>query len=95
MADDAFKQARQAGYAAGYGAGRRRAKRDASERRRHAQENALWQRALLAALPFAWSQNNWKTGDKPISTMEERARFVANIADAALSVALGRGRVGP
>lgn len=89
------KALRDAGYAAGYAAGRRRAKLDRQQRALRAQENALWQRALLAALPFAWSQHNWKTGDKPISSMQQRANFAANIADAAVREAIGRGRVGP
>ena len=91
--DDAFKKARQAGYAAGYKAGRARRQRDLSQRQRTARENAFWQRALLAALPFAWTDHNWQVDGKTIRSMEERARFAGNIADQALRQAIERGRL--
>lgn len=84
MVDDAYKAAETRGYARGYQAGKKR--RDA-ERAKEAQDKAdqaFVRRAFLAALPFAMTQDAWKIGEKPISSVEERVDFAWRIARASL-----------
>jgi hypothetical protein len=90
---DPLKQAKAQGYSAGYAAAMRRRKREADEARRRAQTNALWQRAALAALPFAMTQKDWTRGDKPISSIGERVVLAGNVADAVVEEAIKRQRL--
>lgn len=92
-ARNALNQAKEQGYSAGYQAGMRRRKREADAARTQAQTNALWQRAALAALPFAMTQANWKRGDKPINSTAERVELAGNVADALVAEAIKRKRL--
>lgn len=80
-------------YQRGYKAGRARAKRDASDRARRAHERALWQRAMVAALPFALTQQTWRRGSEAINTVHDRVTLAAEVADQAVEVARNRGKL--
>ena len=80
-------------YDKGYSAGRRRAKTINEARARAAKQDAFWQRSMLQIMNSCASQNGWKRGDTPITTVKDRMRLAAEFADAALSAAMDRGRV--
>lgn len=80
MTTDAYKAAKQQGYTQGYTAGKRRRQRAIAEDRKRAIQNAFWQRAMLAALPFAMQQEGWVRGGKPITTVLDRVRLARNMA---------------
>jgi len=88
-----LKDAHDKGYAKGYAAGQRRKARAVGAERAQAAQTAFWQRALLVALPAAMTVDNWKRGEKPITTLADRTRLAADFADQALLVAQERGRV--
>ena len=92
MTADAFKQAETRGYAKGYAAGKRRKAHDVDQERKRARETALWQRAMLAAIPFAMEQSTWTRGEKRIHGLAERLGLAADVADEAVNVARGRLR---
>lgn len=87
-----IESAEKRGYSRGYAAGRRRVQRDRDRQRRKQREDALWQRAFLAALPAAITVSGWTRGDTPIATMTDRVDLAARVADRALRCAVLRGR---
>nr|WP_315242176.1 hypothetical protein [uncultured Albidiferax sp.] len=93
MTADAYQAAKQQGYAQGYAAGKRRRQRAIAEDRKRATQNAFWQRAMLAALPFAMQQEGWCRDGKPITTVLDRVRLARNVADAALLAAQEQDRL--
>ncbi len=95
MSAHEIKQAVAQGYAKGYAAGRQRKLREISDDRKMIKEDALWQRAMLAAVPFAMQQNSWTDNGKPISTLNERVELACDVADAVVKIAGSRGRMKP
>lgn len=93
MSTAELKQAEARGYAKGYTAGKRRKAADVANERQRAREQALWQRAMLVAIPFAMQQSDWKRGQTRITTIEDRMRLAAEVADEALGKAKDRYRV--
>ena len=93
MSAHEIEQAVAQGYSKGYAAGRRRNLREISDERKVINEDALWQRAMLAAVPFAMQQNSWADNGKPISTLHERVKLACDVADAVVKIAGSRGRV--
>lgn len=81
------------GYAKGYVAGRRKAKKEQTFAALDAKRIALWQRLFVAALPAAIGARNWKRGDKPITTLEDRTRLATEFADEGLRQALHKGKI--
>jgi hypothetical protein len=82
-----------AAYAKGYNAGRRRKKIDRSAEQRRRQENALWQRAVLSALPFAVTQDTWTRGKVKINSLEDRVKLAGEIATCVVNETHSRGRL--
>lgn len=80
-----LKAAELRGYSKGYAAGKRKKVREVSNETRQRKEDAFWQRAFIAALPaiFGGGQE-WKRGDKPIASVPDRLRLVAEVADEAV-----------
>lgn len=89
MSEDELKQAELRGYGKGYAAGRQRKKRDISQESLQKKKDAFWQRAFLAALPVAFTINGWKRGSVPIVNLPDRMKLAADVADEALSQAIG------
>lgn len=83
-----LKTAELRGYSKGYAAGKRRKQGQIYSEARKRKMDAFWQRALIAALPAAFSAQNWTRGDKPIETLDQRVRLAADVADEALKRAL-------
>jgi len=79
-----LKQAEARGYSKGYTAGKRRMGKQISAAQLQVKRDAFWNRAFLAAIPFAMTQNTWKFGKNPINTLEERMSFASRVADAAM-----------
>jgi hypothetical protein len=90
MSEDELKKAELRGYARGYIAGKRR-KRDEITREsiRH-KRDAFWQRAFTVVLPATFSAKDWVRGDKPITTLKDRVKLAAEIADEATEYAVTR-----
>ena len=93
MFNDTLKAAEKRGYGRGYRAGAKRRQAEISAAHRRAQENAFWQRALLAAIPAAMTVENWKINDEPVTSGEARMRLASIWADHALNLALTKGRI--
>lgn len=93
MSADELKEAEARGYSRGYQAGARRKKRAIDEERREAAKRAFWLRAYLAMLPHAMAVEGWKIGEEPVRSSVQRAELAARWADAALSRAVGSGRL--
>lgn len=77
----------QRAYSRGYAAGLRRKKREGQADAMERKKNAFWQRAFLSALPFAMAATNWKRGEQPIQTIEDRVRLASEVADEAVKKA--------
>ncbi len=84
------REAEKRGYQRGYAAGRRRLGKDKWEQQRHRRESAFWQRAFLAALPWAMECQGWSFGDTPIRSTEQRVELAQRVADRALAKAKHR-----
>lgn len=77
-------------YNKGYAAGMRRAKNQRSADAQLRQQTAFWQRAFLAALPACITVDGWTRGDKPITSVADRAQLARDFADEALRLASSR-----
>lgn len=93
MNEDALKSAEAKGYSKGYSAGKRRKARAVPSERQLAVDRALWQRAMIAALPFALTQTDWEINGKKITSLELRIALAGEVADKALDMARRRERV--
>lgn len=80
--------AKRAAYQQGYRAGTRvRPKSGAEKLRRHlkSQERAFWERALLAALPYAVEHAPaWRKSETRQAAIDDRMELAADFADAAV-----------
>lgn len=90
MGDEKLKEAELRGYGRGYQAGKRKKSKDITQEARMRKENAFWQRAFLAALPAAFSAQNWTRGEKPITSLADRVRLAAETADEAMKHVVSR-----
>ena len=88
---DEIKQAEQRGYSKGYRAGKARKQREVRHEERLKKKAALWQRAVLAALPFAMEQTGWTRGGEPIKSVESRVLLASNVADGVVNRAVEKG----
>lgn len=82
--NDPIKTAEQRGYSKGYQAGRRKKKREISYAQHMREKQAFLDRAFLAALPVALAAQNWKCGDKPITSINDRTSLARDFAIEAL-----------
>lgn len=90
---DEIKQAEQRGYSKGYRAGKARKQREVRYEEHRKKKAALWQRAVLAALPFAMKQTGWIRGGEPIRSIESRVLLASNVADEVVSRAIEKDRL--
>ena len=74
----------QRAYSKGYYAGRHKAKQQRSAETIRRERQAFLDKAFLALLPTAMTQNNWQFGDKSISTVEDRVKLTSYWAKEAL-----------
>lgn len=74
----------QRGYSKGYAAGLRKRKADRSRESIRREKQAFWDRAFLASIATCIDVQDWKRGNEPIHTVEQRVRLAADIADAAV-----------
>lgn len=88
MTENEIKVAEARGYSRGYNAGKKRKEKAVSRENQMRKKHAFWQRAFLAALPVAMTQDNWKRGDKPIVSVADRTKLATEIADEALNHAI-------
>jgi len=65
----------QNAYNRGYSAGKRRKARDITNERKERERRAFLDRAFLAVLPAALAAQNWKFGNKPITSTDDRIRL--------------------
>ena len=92
--DDAQRLKRA--YARGYKAGGKRKKAVISNEAQQRKENAFWQRAMIAVLPYCLSRECselWKVGASPPRTMAERIRVAVDFSDDVLKKARAEGRL--
>lgn len=80
MTKEELKKIEANGYARGYAAGRRRQKADDQRRNEHQERQAFLDRAFLAALPACIVAQDWKFGEKPIRSQEDRVRLAWTFA---------------
>lgn len=89
MTDNEIKKIGKNEYQRGYRAGRLRTEREMEDELRRFKrmndairrsEMAFLDRAFLAALPFAMTQNTWKSGDEPIRTIQDRVNLAWDVA---------------
>ena len=74
----------QRAYSKGYYAGRHKVKQQRSAETIRREHQAFLDKAFLALLPIAMTQNNWQSGYKIISTVEDRVKFASYLAKEAL-----------
>ncbi len=74
----------QRAYSKGYYAGRHKAKQQRSAETIRRERQAFLDKAFLALLPTAMTQDNWKFGGKPASTVEDRVKLASYWAKEAL-----------
>ena len=83
MSED-LKKEYQRGYSKGYQAGKRNVAKSRSYEHERRERQAFYDRAFLAALPFAMEQEGWTRGNKKINTLEDRIRLASETAHDAL-----------
>jgi hypothetical protein len=88
-----IKKAEQRGYSRGYQAGKARRKRERMLEQYEQRKNAFWQRAYLAILQDAFNAHGWKSGDKPITSVDDRTNLARNFADSSLNIAVNQGKI--
>jgi hypothetical protein len=81
---DEIKKAELRGYSKGYAAGKKKLATNRSLEHERRERQALYDRAMIAALPFAMEQNNWNRGKEQIRTLQSRVALASEIAEEAL-----------
>ncbi len=74
----------QRAYSKGYYAGRRKVKQQRTVENVRRERQAFLDKAFLALLPTAMTQDTWTIGGKPANTLEDRVRLAASWAKEAL-----------
>lgn len=74
----------QRAYSRGYAAGRKRQTLERTVENVRRERQAFLDKAFLALLPTAMTQNSWKFGDKIVSTVEDRVKLASYWAKEAL-----------
>lgn len=82
------------GYAKGYAARERRARREQKERAYEERRRDFWQQAMLAVLPEAFRAEGWiASNGERISNRSQRVELAASFADDALRQAIAREQI--
>lgn len=84
MSTDDLKAAEARGYSRGYKRGRATATDRKAQQRRAAEREAFRRRVFLAALPACIAAQNWKRGEKPITSLGDRIALAWEFADEAV-----------
>ncbi len=81
----AIPAAEQRGYSRGYYAGRRRMIADQRQLDFSEKKADFWREVFVTALAEVVNGHGWRTGDTPITTVQERVGLAADFADEAVN----------
>ena len=83
---DEIKKAELRGYSKGYVAGKKKLTTNRSLEHERRERQAFYDRAMIAALPFAMEQQSWSCGKEKIHSLESRVKLAAEVAAEALKI---------